>query len=113
MEKPDKMLSMAATMCSGERINSVSNVPQRDPTQFFYSHLTLGIVPCVKLPLIHSTLCPSLWMSYTVDKFVYSYSLPSTALLLYASYKMCELSTGELLLNPVLVPNQRSWNGCV
>lgn len=29
MEKPDKMSSVAATMCSGKRFISVSNVPQR------------------------------------------------------------------------------------
>lgn len=42
-----------------------------------------------------------------------SRSLPSTALLLYASYKMCELSAEELLLNPALETNQRSWNLCL
>lgn len=60
LEKPDKMLSRAAAVCPEERINSVSNVPQRDPTQFLTAIWVLALFPTSNFPLNHNTLCPSL-----------------------------------------------------
>lgn len=62
MEKPDKMLSGAAAMCPGERINSVSNIPERDPTQFWAAIWILALfhVSNFLSSTNQNSLCPSL-----------------------------------------------------
>lgn len=54
----DKMLSRAAAVCPGERINSVSIAPQRDPTQFLTAIWILALFPVSNFPLIHNTPLP-------------------------------------------------------
>lgn len=51
METPDKMLARAAAATSpGERINSVINVPQRDPRPFLRAIWILALFPVSNIP---------------------------------------------------------------
>ncbi len=112
-EKPDKMLSRGAAMCPRERINSVSNVPQSDPTQFLTAIRMLASFPVSNF--LSSTTLSALVHRLYCWQVCLPTSFSSTAFLFYASYKMCELSAEALpvLLNLAQVTNQQSWKGGV